>query len=36
MNWKILDARIVGVIKKQYQTLQKAIILPENGKSINE
>jgi hypothetical protein len=36
MNWKILDARIVGVIKKQYQTLQNAIILPENGKSINE
>ncbi len=36
MDWKVFDTRIAGVVKKQYQTLKKAIILPGNGKSINE
>lgn len=34
INWEVMEARIEGTIKKQYQTLKKAIILPENGKSI--
>lgn len=34
INWEIMEARIEGTIKKQYKTLKKAILLPENGKSI--